>query len=105
MHVPYFRSDANPTDVRAQLDSYYRWLDMTKQVRIELAQQGASLRERIVAAAFQHDVEQAIRTAHRWLARHARRGAGRSPALMGHGCPALDSAVGPALVRATADIT
>lgn len=97
MSLGDFSSAATVSQVRACLDAYYRMLDACKAMRVDLAAEGASLRERISAAGIQQDIEEAIRKAHRWLARRARAGAGWNPAIKAHGCAASAPAIGLAL--------
>lgn len=105
MKMGHHRRNANPDDVRVCLDAYYRMLDAMKQLRSELAEQGAPMVDRLGAAFVQEDIEDAIKNTHAWLSRHARKGgsssgAGQSPASpagasMAQGCAAGMLTVGP----------
>lgn len=98
-----FGPNPSPENVRGCLFAYYQMLDACKAMRAEMEANGEPLADRLCAAGIQQEIEEAIVAANRVLSRIARRGgrgqppgAGRSPAVKGHGCPALAPAVGPA---------
>lgn len=100
--LPRFAPAAHPLQVRAYLGAFYRLLDVA---RVHKAHIGASgdVRDMIAASKVIGDLEDAIAACNAWLRRVARAGgrgtpagAGRGPAAMGQGWPALASAVGPA---------
>lgn len=100
--LPRFRQGDDPLRVRAHLLAFYELRDAVQRERASLGS-GASVRERVAVASVALQIEDAIAAARdclRCIARHGGRGtppgAGRSPAIKGHGCPALSPAVGPA---------
>lgn len=103
--MPDFSKVVEPEILRQCLDYTYRMLDAAKERRVEMLAEGATLSQRLVMATIQFEIEDAIKQLHRLLTRHARRGAGRSPAVMAQGCAALAPAVGPAPAAGPADIT
>lgn len=111
----YFALTGNesPVEARDFLLAYYHLVDTSKRIRSEMAIAGEPVRDQLLAGCLQQEIEDVIASIQRYLSRIARRGgrgcaaagAGRSPALKGHGCPALASAVGPAPADQPADIT
>lgn len=107
--------DASPEFLRWTLNMLFRMHDAAVAMRADLVAENAPLSERVTAAEIQRQVDTVISRVNARLRSLARRGgrgvpplagAGCSPADMGHGCPALSPAVGPAALPVhTADIT
>lgn len=101
--LPRFTQADDPLRVRAHLLAFYEIRDSLQRARAGLVGRPGALRERLQLGVLLDEVRDAIEAARdclRRIARHGGRGtppgAGRSPAVEGHGCPALSPAVGPA---------
>src|SRR5690606_3481219 len=117
--LPRLTDHASSEFARDLLAALYRLRDAEDELRLE--EGGAwTVRERVAAAAVRAEICEAIDDARAWLSCIARRGGrglpaapapapatangtqgvpgcrGGAPAVMGHGCPALAPAVGPA---------
>lgn len=121
VRLPRFRASDNPLTIRAHLLAFYELRDAARRERAALVGVPGSLRDRLALGVVLDEIGDALDAAREVLRTIARRGgrglpapgAGRSPAVEGHGCPASApgaqppvSAVGPALtVCHGADIT
>lgn len=115
LRVPKFRRSEQPARVREVLLSYHRMRDAAAQVCRDFVAEGAGVEAQWGALQVLRWLDACIAACESWLSATARRGGrglpppgcrGGAPAVMGHGCPASSSAVGPAPgVLAGLDIT